>query len=155
MPERLILCGEARRTSGDPILRLALSGHSQNITLRLEDISRKLVRSVPSLLIDLIEIASYVYCADQAISRGGSRQRAMGADWRREFRFIVPVRNPDHWSDPAVSDALCATLSFLSDDDYAFEFEKATNPAARRLRRSSAHGGRSPAPARLSSGPRS
>ena len=96
MPERLVLCGGAKRSGGESILRLALSGRSQNITLRLEDISRKLVRNVPGLLIDLIEIATYVYCADQAISRGGEAQRAMGADWRRDFRFVIPVRNPDH-----------------------------------------------------------
>jgi hypothetical protein len=128
MPERLILCGGARRTGGDSILRLALNGRLQNITLRLEDISRKLNRNVPGLLIDLIEIAAYVYCADQAISRGGEVQRAMGADWRRDFRFVIPVRNPDRWSDPRVLETLCTTLSFLSEDDYAFEFEKAPNP---------------------------
>src|SRR5215470_14863331 len=116
MPERLILCGGARRAGGDSILQLALSGRSQNITLRLEDISRKLVRSVPGLLIDLIEIASYVYCADQAIRRGGEVQRAMGTDWRRDFRFVIPVRNPDHWNNPDVLESLCAMLSFLSDD---------------------------------------
>jgi hypothetical protein len=50
MPERLVLCGGAKRTGGDSILQLALSGRSQNITLRLEDISKKLVQSVPGLL---------------------------------------------------------------------------------------------------------
>jgi hypothetical protein len=128
MPDRLILCGGARRTGGGSMLRLALSGRSQNITLRLEDIRRRLVRNVPGLLIDLIEIAAYVYCADQAISRGGDVQRAMGADWRRTFRFVIPVRNPDHWNDAKVSEPLCAALSFLSEDEYAFEFEKATDP---------------------------
>jgi 7-cyano-7-deazaguanine synthase in queuosine biosynthesis len=128
MPERLILCGEVKRTGGDSILPLALSGRSQNITLRLEDISRKLIRNVPGLLIDLVEIAAYVYCADQAISRGGETQRAMGADWRRDFRFVIPVRYPDHWSNPQVSEPLRTMLSFLSEDEYVFEFEKATNP---------------------------
>jgi 7-cyano-7-deazaguanine synthase in queuosine biosynthesis len=128
MTERLVLCGGARRSEGESPLRLALSGASQNITLRLEDISRRLVLNVPDRLIDLIEIASYVYCADQAISRGGLQQRAMGADWRRDFRFVIPVRDPGHWSEPAVSVPLCAALSFLSEDDYAFEFEKADDP---------------------------
>ena len=87
-----------------------------------------MVRNVPDLLIDLIEIATYVYCADQAISRGGRVQVGMGADWRRSFRFVIPVRNPDHWNHRSVLEPLCSTLSFLSEDDYAFEFEKATNP---------------------------
>jgi hypothetical protein len=69
MPERLVLCSGAKRAGGNSTLRLALSGRSQNITLKLEDISKKMVRNVPDLLIDLIEIATYVYCADQATSR--------------------------------------------------------------------------------------
>jgi hypothetical protein len=52
----------------------------------------------------------------------------MGSDWRRSFLFIIPVRSPDHWSSRKVLEPLCETLSFLSDDDYAFEFERATNP---------------------------
>ena len=85
-------------------------------------------KSLPDLLIDLIEIAAYVYCADQATSRGGEALAAMGSDWRRRFRFVIPVRHPDHWSNPKVLEPLGDALSFLSDDDYTFEFEKATNP---------------------------
>lgn len=129
MPERLVLCGGAKRAGGDSTLRLALSGRSQNITLKLEDISKRLVSNVPGLLIDLVEIAAYAYCADQATSRGGAAQVGMGADWRRSFRFVIPVRNPNHWNRTKVLEPLCATLSFLSEDEYAFEFEKAINPA--------------------------
>jgi hypothetical protein len=127
-PERLVLCGGAKRAGNHSALKLAISGRSQNITLRLEDISKKLVKRVPAPLTDLVEIASYVYCADQAISRGGEVQQAMGADWRRSFRFVIPVRNPAFWNRRKVSDALCSALEFLSEDDYAFEFEKATSP---------------------------
>src|SRR3984957_5801231 len=109
-------------------MQKALDGRSQNITLKLEDISSRLVKSLPDLLIDLIEIAAYVFCADQANSRGGEALAAMGSDWRRRFRFVIPVRHPDHWSNPKVLEPLVDALSFLSDDDYAFEFEKAANP---------------------------
>jgi 7-cyano-7-deazaguanine synthase in queuosine biosynthesis len=129
MPERLILCGGAKRTGRDSTLRLALDGRSQNITLKLEDISKRLVKNVPGLLIDLVEIATYVYCADQATSRGGDAQVGMGSAWRRSFRFIIPVRNPNHWNNRKVLEPLCHMLAFLSEDDYAFEFEKAANPA--------------------------
>ena len=37
-------------------LRLALGGQSQNVTFKLEDISKRLVKNVPDLLIDLIEL---------------------------------------------------------------------------------------------------
>jgi 7-cyano-7-deazaguanine synthase in queuosine biosynthesis len=128
MSERLVLCGGAMSAGGDSPLRLALDGRLQNITLKLEDIGKRLVAKVPALLVDLIEIATYVYCADQATSRGGEAQAAMGSDWRRDFRFVIPVRHPDHWSDPKVLGPLCDTISFLSEDNYVFEFEKATNP---------------------------
>lgn len=52
----------------------------------------------------------------------------MGADWRRNFRFVIPLRDPDHWSQARVLEPLRATLSFLSEDEYAFEFERATTP---------------------------
>jgi hypothetical protein len=128
MPERLVLCGGAKRTSEESTLQLALDGRSQNVMLKLEDISKRLVANVPDLLIDLVEIATYIYCADQATSRGGEAQGGMGSDWRRKFRFIIPVRHPDHWSHPKVLGPLSDTISFLSEDDYEFEFEKATSP---------------------------
>jgi hypothetical protein len=71
MPERLVLCSGAKRAGGNSTLRLALSGRSQNITLKLEDISKKMVRNVPDLLIDLIEIATYVYCAESSAAWNG------------------------------------------------------------------------------------
>jgi hypothetical protein len=128
MSERLVLCGGAKGPGRGSPLRLALSGPSQNIILELDDISKKMVTRVPDLLVDLIEIAAYVYCADRATSRGGPAQVGMGTDWRRSFRFVIPVRNSDHWNRRNVSEPLCKTLSFLSEDDYTFEFEKATNP---------------------------
>jgi hypothetical protein len=129
MPERLVLCGGAKRAGRDSILHLALYGRSQNITLKVEDITTRLVQNVPDLLTDLAEIATYVYCADLATSRGGDAQVGMGAGWRRHFRFIIPVRNPDHWNNRKLLESLCDTLGFLSEDKYAFEFEKATDPA--------------------------
>src|SRR5436853_99100 len=43
MSERLVLCGGAKRTGRESVSRLALDGPSQNITFKLEDISKRLV----------------------------------------------------------------------------------------------------------------
>jgi hypothetical protein len=118
MAETLILCGGVKRPDAESALQLALEGRSRNITLRLEDISKRLVRNIPNLLIDLVEIATYVYCADQVTGRGGECQIGMGSAWRREFRFVIPVRNPDHWSQEPIADLLREALGFLSDDEY-------------------------------------
>ncbi len=85
MGETLILCGGAGAGSSGATktLRLALSGANENITLKIEDISRRMLADVPPVLTDLLEIAAYVYCADQLVSRGGESMRALGTDWRR------------------------------------------------------------------------
>jgi hypothetical protein len=41
---------------------------------------------------------------------------------------VIPVRQPKLWSSDLVLAALVETLSFLSDDDYAFEFCLLENP---------------------------
>ena len=103
-------------------LRLALHGRSPNVRLQISDISRRLLANVPDVLADLLEVASYVYAADSAISRGGKTDTQMGRRWRRKFRFEIPVRRPSLWSSDPVLSALVETLGFLSDDSYEFEF---------------------------------
>ena len=126
--KRYILCGNvsAQGISEDPSrdLRLRLSGKTGhgNITLRIEDVHSKMFRSVPPKFHDLLEIATYVYSADQVIKRGADDVDSFGDGWRRDLHFVVPVRNPDFWNSPEVQDTLCSTLGFLSDDQYQFDF---------------------------------
>jgi hypothetical protein len=86
------------------------------------------VTNLPDVLIDLLELAAYVYCADGMVRRGGSMMAQMGRDWRRKFRFVIPVRLPELWSSEVVSQTLAETLGFLSDDFYQFEFEPLRDP---------------------------
>src|SRR5947209_1560938 len=79
--------------------------------------------NVPAILQDLIELAAYVYCGDQAVKRGDAEITGSGKDWRRSFTFFVPVRHPGLWSSSAVVDALKDALHFVTDDDYTFAFE--------------------------------
>ena len=109
-------------------LRLQRFGSKSNVDLKLQDISRRMVAKVPDLLADLLDIATYVLCADEAVSRGGEVRNGLGADWRRRFRFVIPVRIPHRWSSPEVTGALTDVLTFLTEDEFAFEFEPLTNP---------------------------
>ena len=70
--EHLVLCGgeEEPQVASGQSLRLDLHGRSPNVRLQISDISRRLLANVPYVLADLLEIASYVYAADSAISRG-------------------------------------------------------------------------------------
>ncbi len=130
--EHLILCGgvEEPQEAVASSLSLNLHGTSANVLLRIEDISRRLLANIPDVLVDLLEVASYVYAADSAIPRGGAIDAQMGKRWRRNFRFVIPVRLPDLWSSAPVSSALVETLSFLSEDGYEFEFQPLDDPPA-------------------------
>ena len=126
--EHLVLCGGAGRPGRGAQISLNLHGTSGNVLLKISDISKRLLANIPPALVDLLEIASYVYAADSAISRGGITDAQMGARWRRNLRFVIPVRLPDLWSSSPVSAALVETLGFLSEDDYKFEFSRFIGP---------------------------
>lgn len=134
MREHLVLCGAAKLTSRQKIwqdadqLRLDAGRKEGNVNLRISDITGRMASSLPAVASDLVELATYVYCADQAIRRGSEVEFEYGAKWRRHFRFEVAVRCPQIWSDARVVDALKKTLGFLSDDDYEFGFSKLANP---------------------------
>jgi 7-cyano-7-deazaguanine synthase in queuosine biosynthesis len=123
-----VFCGGARVAlrPHEAALLLQLTGPDANITLHIDDISRPMVADVPEVLTDLLEIATYVYCADQLVSRGGAAMQGLGSQWRRRLRFVVPVRAPDLWN--SVVESLVHLLSFLSEDEYRFEFVRAAEP---------------------------
>ena len=129
--ERVILCGglsASGNAKGKAAVPLSLWGKNSNVMLKVGDISQRMVANIGPVLLDLLEIATYVYCADQATTRGGDSSRNYGAKWRRQFQFHIPVREPDLWSSKQVRTALCDTLGFLSDDEYEFKFKKLANP---------------------------
>ena len=122
--ERLVLCGgmSGPRKPGTVSLSLRRHGRSGNVRLKIPDISKRLVANIPDTLVDLLEIACYIYAADSAIRRGGPVDEKMGRRWRRKLRFVIPVRRLDLWSSIPVTSALLETLSFLSEDEYEIEF---------------------------------
>jgi len=90
--EHLVLCGGAAGRGGaDARIRLSLHGTSANVHLKIADISEPLLANIPDALVDLLEIASYIYAGDSAISRGGRADAQMVMRWRRKLRFVIPV----------------------------------------------------------------
>jgi hypothetical protein len=135
MAERhLILCGQASPTKHSrdwqnaPVLNLLIGEGRNDVHLRLDHLSKRLCANLPDVAADLLELAAYVYTADQAIKRGDWVQIDYGQRWRRYFRFEVPVRRPEIWRNAVVKEALTETLSFLSDDDYEFNFTRRHDP---------------------------
>jgi hypothetical protein len=128
--EHLVLCSGANAMlrGEENLLTLNLHGASANVRLEIEDISRRLLANLSDVHADLLEIAGYVYAADSAVSRGGKTDSHLGAMWCRKFRFVIPVRQPGLWSSDTVTAALAETISFLSDDDYEFQFRQLGKP---------------------------
>jgi Queuosine biosynthesis protein QueC len=133
MPERYVFCGGLRAARNRPdALHINVNapvGSPARVNLHIGDLSGPLADNIPDVLTDMLEVAAYVYCADQFTKRGTSQMTDMGAEWRRKFRFRIPVRRPEIWSKDEIRGALTEMLSFLLEDEFDFEFVQATNSA--------------------------
>lgn len=130
-PDLLIACNEAASShpgNAAGIAKLRTHGPGKNVRVELNDIGRQLNRDIPPALIDLVEIAAFVYVGDQMARRGVKDVETMGANWRRRLRFEIPVRVPELWRSHEVTDALIGLLSFLSEDEYEFTFSRYKSP---------------------------
>lgn len=126
--ERYIICGDAKATVPAQFEADALQLHlygaedEHKITLQIDDIRTQMYKEVPARFHDLLDIATYVFAADQAIERGAKDVETFGGNWRRRLHFVVPVGDADFWRSDKVKQCLQATLGFLSDDHYEFDF---------------------------------
>ena len=81
------------------------------------------VYHLPDRLLDLLEIAAYVYCADRRTNRGRTDSVEYHS-WARSFHFVIRVRDPEFWSRESVVRALQRALQFMTgDSEYLFSFE--------------------------------
>lgn len=125
---RLFLCSgatmpEEAAKEDRTTIKLTTQGHDANVHLHLEDVAWILKEDLTARLVDFLEIAAYVYSADASTDRGaGWIDDGATEQWDRDFRFIIPVRDPAFWCQQTVQDALCRTLSYLSNDKYTFDF---------------------------------
>lgn len=123
-----VVCGDAKSRSphggNDNSVRLHLYGPNDDdkIALRIEDIRRQMYKDIPKRYHDLLDIATYVFTADQVFRRGQQDVQTFGSCWRRNFHFLIPVRDLDFWKSDEIRQRLESTLSFLSDDHYDFQF---------------------------------
>lgn len=122
--ETWVLCGGATHASAPAdVLRLSVGDDSDSMTVDIAGVSRALTGRLSDRFTDLIRIAAFVLGADGAISRGRLDDADGGKKWHRAFRLVVAVEDPSFWNQPDVVNALEETLSFLSQDTFAFEFQ--------------------------------
>ena len=102
---RSILCGGIILDDNDPVrngrhvVELTARGPDPNVNIRVMDLAKVFFKHLSPRLEDLLEIASYVYSADCATSRGGEWTDDKSVEpWSRDFQFVIPVREPAFWS---------------------------------------------------------
>ena len=80
------------------------------------------VYHLPVRILDLMEIAAYIFAADRASHRG-SKTAVEYHSWSRSMRFFIHVRDSDFWNKNEVKKKLSAALLFMTgDSEYSFEF---------------------------------
>ncbi len=130
---RWVLCAGATHADAPAnALRIGLGdGDWRKMSIKLEGMEQGFTGKLPPRLREFICISSFILGADGATFRGDPGKLDNGATWRRDFRFVIPVAEPDFWNAPDVRRLLEATAGFLSDDSYRFEFVAAKGDAGR------------------------
>lgn len=128
MDEVRVFCGDVDRPTlideSTILLDVAAAKNDPaRVRLKAAEITRKMLGKIPDRLADLLDIACYVYCADQLTRRDTKLMARLGGDWQRDFRFTIAVRDLAFWSNPEVLSQIESTLTFLSDDRFAFAFK--------------------------------
>ncbi|HZA25430.1 MAG TPA: hypothetical protein VFA32_23020, partial [Dehalococcoidia bacterium] len=100
-------------------------GPQANVNLRIQSPSSTLLTRVEDRAADLVRLASYVYAADQSISRGGEAD-VHGDNWKRQFTLYIPVSDLEFWNQECVRQSLSETLFFASEDVWNFHFTQAS-----------------------------
>jgi len=126
---KIVLCNGAEspnRPEADSkgsLLRLNyLPGTEQNVNINLPNFVRN-VYYLPNRILDLLEIAAYVFAADRLVRRG-AKDAVEYHSWARSFEFVVRVRDIKFWEKPTVGQALSKALQFMTGDrQYKFLFQ--------------------------------
>jgi hypothetical protein len=124
------LCTTNKCTASEiNLLHTDIGDLTPNITINYERFIKN-PDDLPEKILDLLQIAAYVFCADRMAKRG-SRESVNYGSWARSFEFHVPVLDLEFWNNPKTQEHLNDALTFISGDrSYAFVFSQtSSNPA--------------------------
>ena len=124
-----VICGEicTSRTYTSTEINLInrdYNGVEANVSFCYEKFVKN-PEDIPERILDLLQIASFVFCADRMASRG-AHDSVTNVGWARTFHFAIPVLDLDFWSSDNVKKHLNDALTFMTGDrKYEFSFVKA------------------------------
>lgn len=122
-PLRVVACNGATLPEGAALSLEYRNGiPGRNVNIHLPRFVRQAYR-FPERVLDLLEMAGYVYAADRLVSRG-SRDAVEYHGWARRLHFVVRVRDFDFWNDDNTQHKLAEALVFMTGDkEYKFTFQ--------------------------------
>ncbi len=123
-PDLVVCCNGAEapeNASAVERLEYAPGAADRNMRIGLPDFVAG-VFHIPDRMLDLLEIAAYVFAADR-LSPRGRKDQVEYQSWSRHWLFRILVRDHAFWSQSSVREALQESLRFMTGDaDYLFEF---------------------------------
>lgn len=126
-----ILCGGVSPPSqrgARGVLRVKRLDPSKNLKIQIDKLSGRLAAYPSGRAADLLEIAAYVYSADQMVKREGTGVDIENRNWYRTFDLHIPVREPEFWNGEEIRSQLGSLLQFLSDDKWNITFHDGRVP---------------------------
>lgn len=97
-------------------------GDKSNVTIKLAEFVQD-VSHLPEIILDLLEIAGYVFAADRSAVRG-NRDLLEYHRWGRFMQFAIKVRRDEFWNREEIKNILSQALTFMTGDrEYKFEFK--------------------------------
>lgn len=123
---RWFFCGETKTTPSSSYgFKLSTEGRNKNVNVKLENVTRAVPKALSERMLDLLEIASYVFAADCRTDRGARWEESASIEpWGRTFKFSVGVRDLAFWKQGEIQQLLREALEFMTDDSYSFVFRK-------------------------------
>src|SRR4030042_654012 len=134
-PRHLVLANGATGPSGknEPLSLDYLEGQpNRRVRIGLPSFVQD-VYHLKERILDLLELASYVFAMDRLISRG-PKDAVEYHCWSRSIDFHMRVRDYEFWSQEEIVNALRAAFLFMTgDEDIMFHFEPGHSTPATNL----------------------
>jgi 7-cyano-7-deazaguanine synthase in queuosine biosynthesis len=124
----VVLCNRALKKDipskyrkGASVLSLAYDMPDPTVEIGLPQFVSS-VYHLPARVLDLLEIAAYIFCTDRSISRGAKDLVEYDA-WGREIHYVIRVRDKSFWSRRDVSECLSRAITWATGDrNHTFTF---------------------------------
>ena len=124
------LCTTTECTASEiNLLHTDMDDLASNITIGYERFIEN-PDELPSRILDLLQIAAYIFCGDRMANRG-KRDSLNNDSWARNFEFHIPVLDIEFWNSEKTKKILTDVLTFLTGDrSFNFVFSQSDkNPA--------------------------